>query len=424
MKKIWGLILFIFLIFSGNCNAAQFNFLVIPDDLFLNQRDYLVFPMSATVISTEIVNYYNKHPQMSAVPVSQLRAVLNRPENERLKKETQKFLLNYQNNYVIDFNTVQKLASKFRVKQVLLITCNMDAQNYITRRTFWDFLDIPGATVIDPAFRLSTHINLIDSNNQIVLWQNTYQKLISSRESRIIPQSFGNAGEQLEKVKKYTIKFLAPQVVQETQLALLNMSPYQDLNLHPEIVKPQYVSIDKVKIDSKRATVRGANYTKAKAKEAGQAIATETNKQKASLKAKLQASKEARAEKKLLKEKQLSLPIDEQVKIIQEQERAKLQAKLEKQKQKQELKEAKKAVKVQLKLEEDKLNPKAKKEKVQKVQEVKTTPEPEVKVPVQQPVQNINTLPSSTIMQQNYKPTPYLKTKQILKEDDFTINDY
>ncbi len=420
MKKLWGLILFIFLIFSGNCNAAQFNFLVIPDDLFLNQRDYLVFPMSATVISTEIVNYYNKHPQMSAVPVSQLRAVLNRPENERLKKETQKFLTNYQNNYVIDFNTVQKLASKFRVKQVLLITCNMDAQNYITRRTLWDFLDIPGATVIDPAFRLSTHINLIDSNNQIVLWQNTYQKLISSRESRIIPQSFGNSGEQLEKVKKYTIKFLAPQVVQETQLALLNMSPYQDLNLHPEIVKPQYVSIDKVKIDSKRATVRSANYTKAKAIEAGQAIATETNKQKTNLKTKIQAWKATQAEKKLLKEKQQSLPIEEQVKIIQEQERAKLQAKLEKQKQKQQIKDAKREVQIQLKLEEDKLNPK-KSSKKAKVKEKVTEP---VQQPVQEPVQNINTVPSSTIMQQNYKPTPYLRTKPVLRDENFTINDY
>lgn len=420
MKKLWGLILFIFLIFSGNCNAAQFNFLVIPDDLFLNQRDYLVFPMSATVISTEIVNYYNKHPQMSAVPVSQLRAVLNRPENERLKKETQKFLTNYQNNYVIDFNTVQKLASKFRVKQVLLITCNMDAQNYITRRTLWDFLDIPGATVLDPAFRLSTHINLIDSNNQIVLWQNTYQKLISSRENRIIPQSFGNSGEQLEKVKKYTIKFLAPQVVQETQLALLNMSPYQDLNLHPEIVKPQYVSIDKVKIDSKRATVRSANYTKAKAIEAGQAIATETNKQKTNLKTKIQAWKATQAEKKLLKEKQQSLPIEEQVKIIQEQERAKLQAKLEKQKQKQQIKDAKREVQIQLKLEEDKLNPK-KSSKKAKVKEKVTEP---VQQPVQEPVQNINTVPSSTIMQQNYKPTPYLRTKPVLRDENFTINDY
>ena len=412
MKKFLSFILFIFLIFSGNCKAAQFNFLVIPDDLFLEQKDYLVFPMSATVISTEVVNYYNKHPQMSAVPISQLRTVLNRPENARLKKETQKFLTNYQNSYIIDFNTIQKLASKFRVKQILLITCNMDTQNYITRRTLWDFLDIPGATVIDPAFRLSTHINLIDSNNQIVLWQNTYQKLISSRESRIIPQSFGNSSEQLEKVKKYTIKFLAPQVVQETQLALLNMSPYQDLNLRPEIVKPQYVSIDKVKIDSKRATIRSANYTKAKIKE-----------KNASIKANYQASKEARAERKLLKEKQRNLPVEEQIKIIQEKEKAKLQAKFERQKQKQDFKKAKKEMKAQLKLEEDKLNPK-KPVKKEKVKKVKSTSKPSVETPLQQPMQNINTLPPSMIMQQNYKPTPYLKSKPIIHDEDFTINDY
>ena len=74
-------------------------------------------------------------------------------------------------------------------------------------------------------------------------------------------------------------------------------------------------------------------------------------------------------------------------------------------------------------LEEDKLNPK-KPVKKEKVKKVKSTSKPSVETPLQQPMQNINTLPPSMIMQQNYKPTPYLKSKPIIHDEDFTINDY
>lgn len=252
--------------------AAQYNVLVLPTDLYSNAQFYMIYPKIAEMISMEIINYYEKNAKMNSVQLSQVRNYLDKPENSRLKKDVQKMLLDYQGNYTINFNTVQKIASRFKTRHVLLVACNVDTQNYITRRVIWDVLNIPGATVLNPGYRIATNVNLIDANNQIVLWQNVYQKLISLRELRIIPQQLSQSPETLEKIKKYTIKFIAPQIVQETQLALMNISPYQNLNAKPDIVKPQYITVDKLKIDSKRFGIKSAIYTKRGAIKAGKAI--------------------------------------------------------------------------------------------------------------------------------------------------------
>lgn len=458
MKKFWGLILFLFLFCAQTCHAAKFDFLILPNDLFLDKKNNLIFEHSASLIGSDIANYYNQHPDMSAVPISQVKTYLEKAENYRLKKEVQKLLNDYQINYVMNFATIQKLASQFNTKQVLMITCNMDTQNYITRRTLWDALNIPGATVIDPAYRLSTQVSLVDANNQIVLWQHNYQKLISSRESRMITPSMNDTSEQLEKVKKYSTKFLAPQVVQETQLALLNMSPYQNLNLHPEIVKPNYVSIDKIKIDSKRAGVRSAKYVKNQSILAGQTIATEAVKlskkgKKEFIKLKENASNKI-DEKKLLLEEQNNLSVEEQIRQIQEKEQAKLAKKQEKlrlKEEKRKIKEQLKAAKKQAKLDAEmqlqqekeiseikveKINNKKKSSKswFKNKRNVKNSEEidavnkikPEIEVQTQQKNQEIKPVivPQVKIIQKEYKPIPFVRTKPILKEFDYTINDY
>ena len=442
MKKFWGIILFIFLISINQCYAARFNLLVLPTDLFIKETEYLVYPKSANLISNDIINYYNQHPDMSAIQIHQIKSFFEKPENYRYKKEVQKFLTDYKDNYAIDYNVVQKLASTFRVKQVLLIHCNMDAQNYITRRTVWDALNIPGATVIDPAYRLTTQVTLIDPNNQSTLWSHNYQKLISSRENRIIPTTYNDASEQLEKVNKYSTKFLAPQIVQETQLALSKISPYQNLNLlHPEVVKPDYVSIDKAKIDTKRTAVRSRR-----------ALARWGRSRKANVKTYFKNKKEYNA-----------LSTDEKMDVIQDKfdkklykQEQKQQIKFEKAKQRQELKAAKQKIKLENKYELQKQKFELQKEKYEHKIELRekyaTDIEPvakfkpqktkkskfkffkkkkkkniDIDVEQQQKEQDINNtqikiVPEPT-MKEDLNSIPYIRTKPTLRETDYTIND-
>ncbi len=436
MKKFISFILFLFLICSGRCWATQYNLLVLPTSIFEEYTDYMIFPKSADIIATDIINIYNTHPQMSAVQLYQIKNSLNQSQNKYFKKEVVKMMHNYDVNYAIDYNTIQKLASRFRTKQVLLISCQMDAQNYITRRTLWDFLNIPGATVIDPAYRLTTQITLIDANNQVVLWQENYHKLISSRENRIMTQAYSPSSEQLEKVKRYSTKFLSPQVVQETQLALMKIDQYQDLNLRPNIVKPTAVSIDKFKIDGRRASVRSTRYVKAETKKAVRNIAKETKALNAKAKANIKEFKANQAEKEIQKAKEEALPLEEKIKKAQEEQRAKLEAKYEKEKirlekkqEREQIKAAKQAVTIQMQEEQ------AKKQQAELEKQQTSKPEKEVtpksqkvkktnKVKVEEIIPNTPNISTPVdVMKNEQKIVPIIRTRPVLREVDYTIND-
>lgn len=454
MKKFISLILFLFLICSGRCWAAQYNVLVLPTSIFEEYTDYMVFPKSADIIAMDIVNIYNSHPQMSAVQLYQIKNALNQPANKYFKREVVKMLHNYDVNYSIDFNTVQKLASRFKTKQVLLISCQMDTQNYITRRTLWDFLNIPGATVIDPAYRLTSQITLIDANNQIILWQENYHKLISSRENRIMTQAYSPSSEQLEKVKRYSTKFLSPQVVQETQLALMKIDQYQDLNLRPNIVKPTAVSIDKFKIDGRRASVRSTRYVKTETKKAARNLAKETKALNAKAKANIKEFQNTQAEKQMLKAKEDELPLEDKIKKAQDEQRAKLEAKyekerirLEKKQEREQIKAAKKAVtvqmqeehaqkqvqKIQVQTQEQVKTKEVKKniqpinqEKVQKQKDKKPnkTKNAKVDIEVKEVIQNTPNISTPVdVIKNEQKLVPIIRTKPVLREIDYTIND-
>lgn len=436
MKKFISFILFLLLICSGRCWATQYNLLVLPTSIFEEYTDYMIFPKSADIIATDIINIYNTHPQMSAVQLYQIKNSLNQSQNKYFKKEVVKMMHNYDVNYAIDYNTIQKLASRFRTKQVLLISCQMDAQNYITRRTLWDFLNIPGATVIDPAYRLTTQITLIDANNQVVLWQENYHKLISSRENRIMTQAYSPSSEQLEKVKRYSTKFLSPQVVQETQLALMKIDQYQDLNLRPNIVKPTAVSIDKFKIDGRRASVRSTRYVKAETKKAVRNIAKETKALNAKAKANIKEFKANQAEKEIQKAKEEALPLEEKIKKAQEEQRAKLEAKYEKEKirlekkqEREQIKAAKQAITIQMQEEQ------AKKQQAELEKQQTSKPEKEVtpksqkvkktnKVKVEEIIPNTPNISTPVdVMKNEQKIVPIIRTRPVLREVDYTIND-
>lgn len=330
----------------------------------------------------------------------------------------------------------------------------MDTQNYITRRTLWDFLNIPGATVIDPAYRLTSQITLIDANNQIILWQENYHKLISSRENRIMTQAYSPSSEQLEKVKRYSTKFLSPQVVQETQLALMKIDQYQDLNLRPNIVKPTAVSIDKFKIDGRRASVRSTRYVKAETKKAARNLAKETRALNAKAKANIKDFQNTQAEKQMLKAKEDALPLEDKIKKAQDEQRAKLEAKyekerirLEKKQEREQIKAAKKAVtvqmqeehaqkqvqKIQVQTQEQVKTKEVKKniqpinqEKVQKQKDKKPNKTKNVKVDIEvkEVIQNTPNISTPVdVIKNEQKLVPIIRTKPVLREIDYTIND-
>lgn len=333
--KVFLLILFMV---AQPCFAAgPIKVLVLPDTLAKKEQDAFVYPEASELIANDIVNYLNTVKGFTAPTVSYTKKVLL--SGEKSRRLTQKTMFDFKNTYNVDYMALRQMNYGFKANWILLITSNMDVQNYFLRRTVWDVLNIPGAAVVDPAMRLSTQVYLIDPNKQVILWQNNYQKLLSSRENRMIPTNFAPQTEQMEWVKRHSKMYLAPQVTQQLQFIAYNVDEYSNYFNHPEIVKTNPLVVDSAKLNAKRGAVIAGRGTKRYGARAYRATKRETIKaynntkkgiqnqntklhsKVANFKAKQEAKRVQKAEKKALKAKQKADELNQDLDNLKNQQR-------------------------------------------------------------------------------------------------------
>lgn len=214
LLKLFIVVLFV-LLAAQVSRAEEPKILVLPDNIQFDSTNYLIYPDSSILFASDTINELKKSGRVEIVSMAEVRDALRK--DTKLKILTKRALKEFKYNYNIPFVDFKAIAQCFNTNKLLVITSQTDVQNYILRRTLWDFLNIPGATVIDPAYKLSTYAALIDVDKEQVLWQNTYYKKISTLESRMIAQSFAPATEQLEKIKFYSMYFLSPTIASTVQ---------------------------------------------------------------------------------------------------------------------------------------------------------------------------------------------------------------
>lgn len=216
--KLLSILFLVFVITQGS-QAEDFKVLVLPDNIQFNSTNYLIYPDSSVIFASDTINEIKKSGKIQTVSMTEIRDALRNKTS--LSILTSSALKEFKYNYNIPFVDFKSIAHCFNTDKILIITSQTDVQNYFLKRTIWDILNIPGATVIDPAYRLSTYVALIDVEKEEVLWQNTYYKTISSNESRIVAQSFAPATEQLEKIKSYSTLELSPIIANLVETSIL-----------------------------------------------------------------------------------------------------------------------------------------------------------------------------------------------------------
>ena len=200
--------------------AEDYKVLVLPDNIVTENIavDSYIYNASAEFFADEVVNLLNNTDYINSPTVSETRNLLKQDVSNTIaaKNLTNKF----RTSYNVDYVALKKLANQADSKYVLLITSSIDSENYILRRTLWDFLNIPGATVIDPAYKISTYAALIDTSSNTKIWSDTFYKTISVCENRIITRGPSPQTEQLQKIKDYS-RYLCPQIAQNVQQKVL-----------------------------------------------------------------------------------------------------------------------------------------------------------------------------------------------------------
>ena len=234
MRDLLKKILFgIALLLTPSAMAEDYSVLVIPDNIVTDNIavDAFIYNASAEFFADDVIYLLNSTDNIKAQTVSEVRELYKQDPSAMI---TAKNLTNkFRTSYNIDYSALKKLSNKTNTKYALLMTSYIDAENYILRRTPWDVLNIPGASVIDPAYKISTYAVLVDTEKNTKLWSDTYYKTISVCENRIITRGPSPQVEQLQKIKDYS-KYVSPQIAQNVQQKVLP----------PEILANETTKID------------------------------------------------------------------------------------------------------------------------------------------------------------------------------------
>ena len=207
--------------------AEEYRVLVIPDNIVTDSEtvDAYIYNATSEFFASEVINILNQTDYIKSPTVSELRKQLK--NNPAYMIPAKNLTSKFKTTYNIDYVQLKKIAAVSRSGYVLLLTSSIDSENYILRRTVWDFLNIPGATVIDPAYKICTYAALIDIKNNIVLWSNTFYKTISVVEGRIITRGPSPQTEQLQKIRDYS-RMLCPEIAQNVQQRVLPSNVYSN----------------------------------------------------------------------------------------------------------------------------------------------------------------------------------------------------
>ena len=204
----------------------QYRVIVLPDNIVTENAalDAYIYNAASEFFANEVVNILNKTDYIKVPTVSEERALLK--SSPYLYNPAKALTNKFKTSYNIDHEQLKKVANKSQARYALLITSYLDSENYILRRTLWDFLNIPGATVVDPAYKICTYAALVDTQRNVVLWSNTFYKTISVVENRIITRGPSPQTEQLQKIRDYS-RMLCPEIAQNVQQNILPPEVYE-----------------------------------------------------------------------------------------------------------------------------------------------------------------------------------------------------
>lgn len=205
--------------------AEKYTVLILPDNIVTESAaiDSYIYNQTSEFFANEIITLLNRTDYIKSPTVSDERVILKSSPSYMIP--ARELTNRYKTTYNIDYPKLKKIAQASKSRFVLMLTSSIDSENYVLRRTVWDFLNIAGASVIDPAYKISTYAVLVDTSNNSVLWSNTFYKTISVVESRILTKGPSPQTEQLQKIRDYS-RMLCPEIAENVQLSVLSDAEY------------------------------------------------------------------------------------------------------------------------------------------------------------------------------------------------------
>ena len=122
--------------------AEEYKVLVIPDNIVTENEavDAYIYNAASEFFANVVINILNQTDYITSPTVSEERKLLK--SNPSYMIPARNLTNRFKTSYNIDYVQLKKIPNKSQARYVLLLTSAIDSENYILRRTLWDFLNL------------------------------------------------------------------------------------------------------------------------------------------------------------------------------------------------------------------------------------------------------------------------------------------
>lgn len=202
-----------FLFFILPANAATFDVLVLPVDLFQTKENYYGFDEVSEIVANDIIkDFNNSKGKIKSPDLYEVRAKLSQDSKD--KQIVQSALDNYRYNNKINYDVFKIVGNAFNCNSVLIVSSSAVTNKNSLKRSVWEVLEISTEFNATYPYRMDTSLVLLDTANNMVMWSNNYSAKLGANDNIYAAKNYAQANGEYEKIKLYSSTIVAPSASQ------------------------------------------------------------------------------------------------------------------------------------------------------------------------------------------------------------------
>lgn len=195
---------------------VTFNVVVIPVDLFKVCANYYCYPEVSEIIAGDVIDNFNNTERINSPSLAYVRHAMY--ENAELRRSAHNVINKYNKDNTLDFESLKAISKAFKANSVLIISNNVPVEKAYAKRNVWEMLVLSTNFDITYPYVMQTNAVLVDTVNDLVMWQGKYSKKISGNNDEFRAPNASDAFAKLEYFKLYSKDILSKNISQNIYL--------------------------------------------------------------------------------------------------------------------------------------------------------------------------------------------------------------
>lgn len=232
--------------------VAHQNIAVIPVDVSIAGDVQSIYTNTLSLISEDISNRLNKSNQLTS---PHLAFIEEKIKMNNLEPTLKKFMSNYKNRYMVDYDSLKTLAETLNVDKILLISGDFDTRHFLLKPNLAYDLNVPEVSVLKPSYRIHTTATFIDPIKQLILWEKVFVKDFKVANFDVPSIKFANNVIPVNEIKSFS-REISPKIVRNI---FLTLPASRIQTVKQNIISTQTLNHSKLKDDT--MTTDGHSYS-------------------------------------------------------------------------------------------------------------------------------------------------------------------